>query len=129
MTLTLQQRADVRVSLGWSAQFSQTDNALENAFDGLETQPEHETQIIDLLADIVLIKTQLVDSRKRLKALKVGSLGLDAFRSEMMALRAEGQRVVGEMAVIMGVEVRHNIFGSSGPKRQSWYGPEDTNLI
>lgn len=123
MALTPQQRADVRNSLGWSAQFAQTDNALENAFDGLETQPEHETQIIALLADISAVKLQIVDARKRLKGLKVGSIELDAFRSEMTALRWDGQRLTGEMASIMGVERRHDIFSSGTPGRQGWYGP------
>ena len=123
MALTLQQRADVRNSLGWSAQFSQTDNALENAFDGLETQPEHENQVIALLGDIVAIKDQIIDSRKRLKGLKVGSIELDAYRHEMAALRWDGQRLTGEMASIIGVERRHDIFSSGTPGRVGWYGP------
>lgn len=129
MALTLQQRADVRNALGWSAQFSQTDNALENAFDGLETQAEHETQVIALLADIAAVKAQIVDSRKRLKGLKVGSIELDAFRSEMAALRWDGQRLTGELASIMGVERRHNIFGSGTPGRTGWYGPTEDNYF
>ena len=131
MALTLQQRADVRNALGWSAQFAQTDNALENAFDGLSTQPEHETQVIALLADIVAVKAQIIDSRKRLKGLKVGSIELDAFRHEMAALRWDGQRLTGEMASIMGVERRHDIFSSGSPGRQGWYGPtgSDSNFF
>lgn len=123
MALDPQQRADVRNALGWSAQFSQTDNALENAFDGLETQPEHENQVIALLADISAVKLQIVDSRKRLKGLKVGTIELDAFRHEMAALRWDGQRLTGEMAAIIGVERRHDIFTSGTPGRQGWYGP------
>lgn len=129
MALTATQKADIRNALGWSAQFSQTDNALENAFDGLETQPEHEAQVIALLADIALVKAQLVDARKRLKGLKVGSIELDAFRSEMAALRWEGQRLTGEMAAIVGVERRHDIFSSGSPGRQGWYGPTDSNFF
>ena len=123
MALTLQQRADVRRYLGWSAQFSQTDNALENAFDGLETQPEHETQVVSLLTEISDIRTKLLDSHNRLKAIKVGSIGLDTYRSELAALRDEGMRLTGELASIMGVERRHNIFGNGSPSRQGWYGP------
>lgn len=129
MALTLQQRADVRNALGWSAQFAQTDNALENAFDGLAAQPEHEAQVIAILADIVAIKDQLVDARKRLKGLKVGSIELDAFRSEMTALRWEGRRRTGEIASIMGVERRHDIFGSGTPGRTGWYGPTDSSYF
>ena len=129
MALTAQQRADVRNALGWSAQFSQTDNALENAFDGLETNPEHEAQVIALLADIAAVKTQLVDSRRRLKGLKVGTIELDAFRSEMAALRWDGKRLTGELASIVGVERRHDIFGSGTPGRVAWNGPTDENFF
>ena len=129
MALTAQQRADVRNALGWSAQFSQTDNALENAFDGLETNPEHEAQVIALLADIAAVKTQLVDSRRRLKGLKVGTIELDAFRSELAALRWDGKRLTGELASIVGVERRHDIFGSGTPGRVAWNGPTDENFF
>jgi predicted nucleic acid-binding Zn-ribbon protein len=123
MALTLQQRADTRRFLGWSAQFSQTDNALENAFDGLETQPEHEAQVISLLAEIESIRTKLTDSHNRLKAVKVGSIELNTYHMELTALRDEGMRLTGELASIMGVERRHNIFSNSSPSRQGWYGP------
>lgn len=129
MALTTQQRADVRNSLGWSAQFAQTDNALENAFDGLSAQPEHETQVVALLADIVLIKAQLVAARGRLLGTKVGSIELDAFKHEMAALRWEGKRITGEMASIMGVERRHDIFSSGSPGRTGWHGPTDENYF
>lgn len=123
MALTATQRAQVRTVLGWSAQYSQTDNKLENAFDGLATEPEHEALVIAALADVDLIEAQMVDARKRLKAVKVGSIGLDTYRSEMMALRDEGRRVVGKIAVIMGVEVRHDIFSPHGPQRVGYNGP------
>lgn len=123
MALDATQKANVRTSLGWSAQFSQTDNALENAFDGLAAEPEHEALVIALLADIAAVKAQIIDARKRLKGLKVGSIELDAFRSEMAALRWDGARLTGELATIMGVERRHNIFGSGSPSRTGWYGP------
>jgi len=129
VALTATQRADVRNALGWSAQFAQTDNRLENAFDGLETQPEHEAQVIALLADLVLIKTQMVEARSRLKGLNVGSIKLDAFRQELVALRWEGQRITGEMASIMGVERRHDIFSSGSPVRVGFNGPADSSFF
>lgn len=122
MALTAQQRAEVRRVLGWSAQYSQTDSALEGAFDGLATEPEHETQVIELLADIALVRAQLIDSRKRLKATKVGSIELDTMRKEMAALRWEGMRLTGELASIMGVERRNNVFGSGGSLNQNYIG-------
>lgn len=129
MALTLAQKADVRTSLGWSAQFAQTDNALENAFDGLAANPEHEALVVTLLTDIAAVKAQLIDARKRLKGKKVGSIELDAFQHEMAALRWDGMRLTGELAAIMGVERRHNIFGSGTPGRVGWYGPTDGNYF
>jgi len=112
MALTAQQRADVRTALGWSARFHQFDSRLEQAFDALATEPEHETQVIALLAEVVDIKTKLKDAHKRLKALKVGSIELNALRIELTGLRLEGMRHTAELAAILGVERRHNIFGS-----------------
>jgi hypothetical protein len=121
--LTAAQKAKVRTYLGWSAQYAQTDHALEGAFDGLATQPEHEALVIALIADIDGIKTKLLDSHKRLKAVKVGSIELDGMRTEIAGLRWEGARLTGEMSAIMGVERKHNIF-SSGSGRTNWfYGP------
>ena len=129
MALTATQRADVRKALGWSAQFNQTDNALENAFDGLETNPEHEAQVVAILADIALVEAQLVDSRKRLKATQVGSVQLNAFQVEQLALREEGRRLTGTLASIVGVERRHDIFSSGSPGRVGWYGPTSNGVL
>lgn len=123
MALTLQQRADVRNALGWSAQFSQTDNALENAFDGLDSNPEHETQVVALLADIASIKTKLTAAHSRLSVIQTCDIKMDPLRTEIAGLRWEGMRLTGELASIMGVERRHNIFGSGTPGRVDWHGP------
>lgn len=81
--------------------------------DALATEPEHETQVIALLAEVLDIETKLKTSHARLKATKVGSIELNALQVEMTGLRLEGMRHTGKMAAILGVERRHNIFGSS----------------
>lgn len=116
MALTDQQKADVRIALGWSARFHQTDSRLEQAMSALDSEPEHEAQVVALLAEVVDIKTKLKTAHSRLKAVKVGSINLDGLRTELAGLRMEGRRHTGEMAAILGVERRHDIFSSSGPR-------------
>jgi hypothetical protein len=111
MALTNAQKADTRAYLGWSARFHQFDSRLEQAMSALATEPEHEAQVIVLLASILDIKTKLVASHSRLKASKVGSIDLNP--AEIPMLRKEGKRFVGEIASILGVETRRDIFGSS----------------
>lgn len=113
MALTATQRADVRLTLGWPAQFHQTNSRLEQAMNALDTEPEHEAQVIALLASVVDIDTKLVDAHKRLKAVKVGSINLDTLRSEIAGLRMEGRRFVARLASILGVPTQNDYFGSS----------------
>ena len=130
MALTATQRADVRTALGWSARFHQTDSRLEQAMNALAAEPESETQVIALLAEVVDIKTKLKTAHSRLKAVKVGSINLDGLRTEIVGLRMEGQRHTGEIAAILGVERRHDIFSSSAPRGfASASGGNDSNFI
>lgn len=125
MALTATQKAKVTAFLGWSAFYAQTDSALNNAFGALETEPEMEALVISILTDLEAIEVKLIDAHKRLKAIRVGTIGLDEPRGqsyrELSGLRWEGMRLTGKLSSIMGVERRHNVFGSgSGPA--SWFG-------
>lgn len=112
MALTATQKAEVRRSLGWPARFFQYDTRLEQAMSAIETQPEHEAQVIEILASVVDVKEKLLDAHKRLKASKVGSIELDTLREETMGLRMEGRRFTGELSAILGVPRKHDIFSS-----------------
>ena len=120
MALTDQQKADVRNALGWSARFHQFDSRLEQAMSALATEPEHEQQVIDLLADVASMKTKLTDSHNRLKASKVGSIDLNPM--EVQWLRKEGARFCNEIASILGVGIRHNIFSDTPARDFAGFG-------
>lgn len=118
MALTATQRADVRRYLGWSARFHQFDSRLEQAMNALDTEPEHELQVTDtlanngLLAALADIEQKLRDAHGRLRAMKVGSIDLTGF-GEVQSLRMEGRRYAKTLASILGVEVRNDVFSSS----------------
>jgi len=111
MALTDVQRADVRFFLGWSARFHQFDSRLEQAMNAISTEPEAETLVLGEIAACKDIDTKLTAAHARLKALKVGSIGLSG-PGEIQALRKEGKRHTTRMAAIFGVERRIDVFSS-----------------
>ncbi len=131
MALTDIQKANIRMYLGWSGRWHQSDSRLEQAMSAIETEPEHERQLtnpdpapvgeeIGVLTRLSDIDTKLNDAHGRLKALKVGSIDLPAHR-EIEMLRKEGRRYVGRMAAILGVEVRQDVYSSTKPR--TFQGP------
>lgn len=123
MALTDAQRAEVRLVLGWPARFHQTNTRLEMAMDALTTEPEHEAQVIALLASVADIDTKLLAAHKRLKAVQVGTITMSPLRTEIAGLRMEGRRFVGRLASIVGVPVMNDYFGSSSrgyAQRYDW---------
>jgi len=127
MALTAQQKADIRRYLGWSARFHQYDSRLEQAMSAIDTEPEHESQLTEtlanhgILANIADVLTKLRDAHGRLKASKVGSIDLND--SELRQLRKEGDRWVADLSSVLGVEVRNGgIFGTRLPRAFSGFG-------
>lgn len=112
MALTAVNKADIRYFLGWSARFHQSDSRLEQAMSALETEPEAETLVLAAVDSCKDIDTKLLDAHNRLKALKVGSIDLPG-QLEVETLRREGRRHVSRIAATLGVEVRHDVFGST----------------
>ena len=94
--------------------------------NALDTEPEHELQLTDtlanggLLASIKDIDTKLVSAHGRLKAMKVGSIGLPG-SGEITELKREGRRFIGRVADILGVPVLGDYFG--GSSRRAFAGP------
>jgi hypothetical protein len=118
VALTDTQKAEIRRALGWSARFHQFDSRLEQAMSAIATEPEHELQITDtvanhgILANIDAIQTELTGAHARLKANKVGSILLRP--EELKQLKKEGDRWVKDLARILGVETRNGgLFGGA----------------
>lgn len=115
--LTEQQRADIRLYLGWSARFGQFNSQLEMAMDSLETFPEHQAQIFNPVTGdppglVPLLKdldAQLLGAQKRYKADKVGSIELN--RGEPAQLRRDGRQLVARLSAILSVPVKVDVFG------------------
>ena len=120
MALTGPQKAKCRQYLGWAFGFNDRDSHLEQSFSGLETKPDEELLLTDtlvnggLIASLEDIDAKLVLAHKRLKASKVGDIVLNA--QEVKALCKEGNRFVGRLARLLGVEVRDGGgFSTSSP--------------
>lgn len=111
MALTEAQRVSIRFYLGWSARFHQTDSRLEQAMNAVDGLPDTQTQVESVLTDLGDVSDKLKDAYDRLKALKVGSIELPG-KNEIALLRSEGRRHAGSLASILGVEVRHDVFGT-----------------
>lgn len=111
MAFTEAQRVKIRSVLGWSARFHQNDSRLEQAMNAVDTLPDTQTECEDRLASIADIATKLTDAHNRLKAMQVGSIVLPG-KNEVAMLRSEGRRHVGSLAATLGVEVRHDVFGT-----------------
>lgn len=121
MALTPAQKALCRQYLGWAFGFNDRDSHLEQSFSGLETKPDEEALVVATLASCEDISAKLVLAHKRLKAAKVGDIGLNY--DEVIQLRDEGSRFVGQMARMLGVEVREGGgFSSSLPTGRSERG-------
>ncbi len=121
MALTSAQKADVRFYLGWSARFHQFDSRLEQAMTALDTEPDSEALVIAEVAACKAVDAEIDGAHPRLKARKVGSIGLWGWE-EITALRREGQRHVDRIASTLGVEVRTKVFFSHGVRSFAGFG-------
>lgn len=113
MAFTEAQRVKIRFYLGWSARFHQFDSRLEQAMNAVDADGSGETelQVEAVLTSLDAVTASLTAAHDRLKALAVGSIKLSG-NGEINALRSEGRRHAGSLASTLGVEVRHDVFGS-----------------
>ncbi len=111
MALSTAQRAQIRRYLGWSARYFQLDSQLEHAMTAVADLPEDSGVITTLLTQLATLEGEMVTARKRLKAMAIGSIQLGG-PMEIGMLRREGRRLAQQLAVVLGVDKRSDVFGS-----------------
>lgn len=122
MAFTAEEKARIRMYLGWSARFGQTDTGLEGAMSAVETQPAEEELVREHLTELARVDAAIKASESRFKAAAVGPIQLN--RGELSQLRSRGTERVARLATLLGVEVRNNPFASDLPRWRAGYnGP------
>jgi hypothetical protein len=122
VAFTDDEKATIRMYLGWSARFAQTDTALERAMSAIEQMPADLTLARAHLAELARIDAAITACESRFKADQVGSIKLS--QTELSRLRSRGMERVGRMATLFGVEVRDNAFAPDLPRwRGGFLGP------
>lgn len=120
MAFTDAEQTDIRMYMGWSARFAQTDNALGRAISAIESFASDEAKVRVHLAELARIDAAIVACEARFKADQVGSITLS--QSELSRLRSRGAQVVGRLATLLGVEVRDNAFAPDLPRWRGGHG-------
>lgn len=121
---TVEERSKIRWYLGWPGRYLDTFTPLEQGMDVMSA--EEETLIRAHLSKLdTLVDTTLPGTYIRLQAIKAGPLLLAADK-EIMMLRSEGRRLVGQIAGTIGVPVGHDVFSPTGPDYDGfgYDGPE-----
>lgn len=78
----------------------------------LATLPDHEAQVVSLIASLKQVDTDLLAARGRYRADKVGSIELN--RAEPSQLRKDGRQFVTRLCSVLGVERGNDVFGGGG---------------
>lgn len=116
------ERAQIRMYLGYSGRFVQTDDALQRALDATDNKPADQAIVLAQLAECQRIDASLTSAEGRLKASKAGPIELNG--DEIEQLRDRGRQAVGRMARQLGVEVRGDAFEGVLPTtRATMWGP------
>ena len=120
------ERLKVRLYTGWSDRFLQDDSALERALDAVNGRTETETLVRSILTQCETVDAEIVSSRLRYQASKVGDLILNAREQEQ--LRSTGRQLSGRLCQIFGVEGRHDPWRGRTPRgragRRGTYLPQ-----
>lgn len=109
MAFTEAQRVQIRLFLGWPARYFQEESALEQSMNGIENEPDTVASVVVILARIADIDAKVTACYTRIKALKVGGIGLTG-QLELGALRSEGMRVTSHLASTLGIEIRNDYW-------------------
>lgn len=122
MALTLTQKAQVRLYLGFSDMSRTTPShwRLESMLSG-SLSSEGETVVIDLLTKLATIDASYTTGSSSalavagLKSVDNGAVvWQDGAMSVQNALAAQGRRLVTRLALTLGVEAFADVFGSGG---------------
>lgn len=100
MAFTDAQKAAIRRYLCYPDVFRFQHHTLEGAFTSMSD--EASTFVVAILDQLATIETTLQSSRSRQKVVKAGEVTLSG-GDEIRALRAEGQRLAGDISVAFGV--------------------------
>lgn len=121
MALLPVQRMQVRLYLGWSERFHQTDSRLEQALNALDgpQSVDAEAYVVDTLCKLQNIDSRLTDALSRLSVVKIDNIEIS--QREIPMIRNEGRRLAGRIASLLGVEVRHDVFSGGGPQDFATY--------
>ena len=114
MALTEPERVQVRLYMGWSARFFQFDSELEQAMNALDSKPDTEQLVRDLIAECQRIDAAITTAENRFKAAAVGSIKL-TLGNELALLRSRGRQFTGRLSATLGVEVRHDVWSGTAP--------------
>lgn len=109
MAFTNTEKAGIRKYLGWNARWIQFDSGLERAFTFIQNSTtggdsSSEDQARTLLGKITAIEVEIDNTHSRFKAEKVGPITLNP--REVMQLIERGESYIGQLARVMGVEVK-----------------------
>ncbi|HUS27602.1 MAG TPA: hypothetical protein VMZ53_03815 [Kofleriaceae bacterium] len=118
--LTDEEKASIRMYMGWSARFAQTDTALERAMSAIDGMPADLALVRVHLTELARIDAAIQACEARFKADQVGSITLS--QSELPRLRSRGMERVGRLATLLGVEVRDNAFSPDLPRWRGGHG-------
>jgi hypothetical protein len=125
MAFSESDKAKIRLYMGWSPRFHQTDVALEQAMNAVDNLPEVLALIQNpiggsppgYIASLEALDAKIVEAQENLPADQVGSIKLN--RNEMRQLYREGKRLVSRLATLLGTEVRTDIFSGRLPRTRS----------
>lgn len=118
--LTDEEKATIRMWMGWSARFAQTDSALERAMSAIDAMPADLALLRVHLTELARIDAATLACEARFKADQVGSITLS--QSELPRLRSRGMERLGRLATLLGVEVRDNPFSPDLPRWRGGHG-------
>jgi hypothetical protein len=123
MAFTAAEEVRIRRYLGWSDRFNSTDEALARALSAVGARPDTETEIRLLISYCDTIEADIIGSKRRLKALQVGTIELPG-PLEIGQLRDLGRQWTAQIASLLGVETRNEAWSGSGQPNRAWYdGP------
>ena len=112
--LSSAERVTVRNYLGWSERFHQTDSRLEMALNALEADSDGTDYVRVEMAKVAVIETKIQGITDLYKAKQVGSIELHSSET-LMLFRSHGRMSISRIAIVLGVEIRADYFGTSGP--------------